>query len=45
MAKHRDGSKTQKKTSGSSESRELAKEEPNALPIIEGPPELGPVAR
>ena len=45
MAKHRDEPKTQKKTSGNSESRELAKEEPKAIPVVECPPELGPVAR
>jgi P27 family predicted phage terminase small subunit len=45
VAKHRDEPKAQKKTSGNSESRELAKDEPKAVPIVECPPELGPVAR
>ena len=44
MAKHREP-KSQKETSGNSESRELAKEEPKAIPVVECPPELGPVAR
>jgi P27 family predicted phage terminase small subunit len=45
VAKHRDEPKTQKKTSGNSESRELTKKEPKAIPVVECPPELGPVAR
>jgi P27 family predicted phage terminase small subunit len=45
VAKHRDEPKAQKKTSGDSESRELAKDEPKAIPIVACPPELGPVAR
>jgi P27 family predicted phage terminase small subunit len=45
VAKHRDEPKSQKETSGNSESRELAKEEPKAIPVVECPPELGPVAR
>jgi P27 family predicted phage terminase small subunit len=45
VAKHRDEPKAQKKTSGNSESRELAKDEPKAVAIVECPPELGPVAR
>jgi P27 family predicted phage terminase small subunit len=44
VAKHREP-KSQKETSGNSESRELAKEEPKAIPVVECPPELGPVAR
>ena len=44
MAKHREP-KSQKETSGNSESRELAKEEPKAIPVVECPTELGPVAR
>jgi phage terminase small subunit len=45
MAKHRDELKGQKKTPSSSESRELAKDEPQPLPIVDCPSELGPVAR
>ena len=45
MAKQQDEAKHPKKTSGNSESRELAKDEPKAVPIVECPPELGPVAR
>jgi P27 family predicted phage terminase small subunit len=44
VAKHREP-KSQKETSGNSESRELAKDEPKAIPVVECPPELGPVAR
>ena len=45
MAKQRDEAKAQKKTSSNSESRELAKDEPKTIPVVECPPELGPVAR
>jgi len=34
VAKHREP-KSQKETSGNSESRELAKEEPKAIPVVE----------
>jgi P27 family predicted phage terminase small subunit len=45
VAKHRDEAKAQKKTSSNSESRELAKDEPKTIPVVECPPELGTVAR
>jgi P27 family predicted phage terminase small subunit len=45
VAKHRNEAKVQKETSGNSESRELAKEELKAIPVVECPSELGPVAR
>jgi P27 family predicted phage terminase small subunit len=45
MAKHLDELKTRKKTSPKSEGRELAKDEPQPISVVDCPPELGPVAR
>jgi len=45
MVKLRDEPKTQKKTQGNSEGRELALDGPQPLAVVDCPPELGPMAR